>query len=127
MFIIQLILYGIFGALTTIINIVVYWLCTRIFSWPVVISTVIAWVIAVVFAFWSNRVWVFHSSGKILTEAAEFLSARIATGILDVVVMFVFADWLAFPDVWVKAVSNIIVIILNYVLSKVFIFKEEKP
>ena len=123
----QIILYGIAGVITTLINIVAYWALTRLLALNVTLSTAIAWLVAVVFAFWSNRVWVFHSSGKILTEAAEFLSARIATGILDVVVMFVFADWLAFPDVWVKAVSNIIVIILNYVLSKVFIFKEEKP
>ena len=122
----QIILYGIAGVITTLINIVAYWALTRLLALNVTLSTAIAWLVAVVFAFWSNRVWVFHSSGKILTEAAEFLSARIATGILDVVVMFVFADWLAFPDVWVKAVSNIIVIILNYVLSKVFIFKEDK-
>ena len=122
----QIILYGIAGVITTLINIVAYWALTRLLALNVTLSTVIAWVIAVVFAFWSNRVWVFHSNGKILTEAAEFLSARIATGVLDVAIMYVFADVLALPDVWVKAVSNIIVIILNYVLSKLFIFKKEE-
>ena len=122
----QIIAYGIAGVITTLINIVAYWALTRLLALNVTLATVIAWLVAVVFAFWANRTWVFHSNGKILTEAAEFLSARIATGVLDVVIMFVFADWLAFPDVWVKAVSNIIVIVLNYVLSKLFIFKEEK-
>lgn len=122
----QIVAYGIAGVITTLINIIAYWALTRLLAVNVTISTVIAWLVAFIFAFWSNRVWVFRSTGKILTEFTEFLSARITTGILDVVIMFVFADWLAFPDVWVKAVSNIIVIVLNYVLSKLFIFKEEK-
>ncbi len=122
----QIIAYGIAGVITTLINIVAYWALTRLLYLSVTPSTVIAWLVAFAFAFWSNRTWVFRSTGSILTEFTEFLSARIATGVLDVVIMFVFADWLAFPDVWVKAVSNIIVIVLNYVLSKLFIFKEEK-
>ena len=122
----QIIAYGIAGVITTLINIVAYWALTRLLYLSVTPSTVVAWLTAFVFAFWSNRTWVFRSNGSILTEFTEFLSARTATGVLDVVIMFVFADWLAFPDVWVKAVSNIIVIVLNYVLSKLFIFKEEK-
>ena len=128
--ILQLILYGIFGALTTIINIVVYWLCTRILSCPVVPSTVIAWTVAVLFAYWSNRKFVFHSTVKshsgILKEATEFFSCRIATGILDVIIMYVFVDVLGFYDVIIKTTSNIIVIILNYIASKLFIFKGGK-
>ena len=98
---------------------------TRFLSTPTVPATVIAWLVAVVFAYWSNRVYVFHSkSGEILREAAEFFSARIATGVLDVIIMYLFVDVWGFYDVWVKTVSNILVIILNYILSKFFIFKE---
>lgn len=122
----QLIAYGIVGSITTIINIIAYWASTRLLAINVTPSTIIAWVIAFIFAFWANRSCVFHSHGRILTEFMEFLSARIATGILDVVIMYVFADVLAWPDVWVKAASNVIVIVLNYVLSKLFIFKEDK-
>ena len=125
--ILQLILYGIFGALTTIINIVVYWLCTRIFSWPVVISTVIAWVTAFLFAYWSNRNFVFHSKNPdILKEFTEFFACRIGTGILDVIIMYIFVDVLGFYDVFIKTASNILVIILNYIVSKLFIFKGGK-
>lgn len=94
---------------------------------PVVPSTVIAWTVAVLFSYWGNRNFVFHSNNSgILKEAAEFFSCRIATGVLDVIIMYIFVDVLDFPDVIVKTTSNIIVIILNYIASKLFIFKGEK-
>lgn len=125
--ILQLILYGICGVLTTLINIFVYWLCTRIFSWPVVISTVIAWVIAFLFAYWSNRNFVFRSKNpNILKEFTEFFTCRIATGILDVIIMYIFVDMLGLYDVFIKTASNILVIILNYIASKLFIFRGGK-
>ena len=128
--IIQLILYGIFGVLTTVINIVAYWFTTRVAGIAVVPSTAIAWTVAVFFAYWSNRNFVFHSSAHtfsdILTEAASFFAARITTGIIDIVIMYVFVDVLGLHDVVVKVASNILVIILNYVFSKILVFKGEK-
>ena len=123
----ELLLYGIFGVLATIINIVAYWGLSRLLVMPTVPATVLAWLIAVIFAFWTNRTYVFRSKNSaVLKEAAEFFSARIATGVLDVIIMYLFVDVLGFYDVWVKTVSNILVIILNYILSKFFIFKEAK-
>ena len=126
----QLILYGIFGVLTTVINIAAYWTVTRLFGMPVVTSTVIAWLAAVFFAYWSNRKFVFKSTNTsviaVFFEAVYFFACRIATGVFDVAFMYVFADLLAFNDVIVKFVSNVIVVILNYVASKMFIFKEGK-
>lgn len=125
----QIILYGICGVLTTIINIVAYWAVSRLFGLAVVTSTVIAWLTAVFFAYWSNRKYVFESTNTsavaIFFEALYFFGARIATGVFDVAFMYVFADVIGFNDVIVKVVSNVIVIILNYVASK-FIFKEGK-
>ena len=126
----QLVLYGIFGVLTTIINIVVYWLCTRMLFIPVVPSTVIAWLVAVFFAYYTNRTYVFHSTTSslrgIISEAAEFFACRIATGVIDVIIMYVFVDVLGFHDVFIKTASNILVIVLNYVFSKLIIFKGGK-
>ncbi len=119
----QIICYGIAGVITTVINIVAYWALTRLFVLNVTVSAVIAWVIAFIFAFWVNRVWVFRSEGNSLKEFVEFLSARVATGILDVIIMYIFADVMGLHDVWVKTVSNILVIVLNYIASKLFIFK----
>ena len=126
----QLVLYGIFGVLTTIINIVSYWALTRLFGLRVVTSTVLAWLAAVFFAYYTNRKYVFQSKNSsffaVIFEAAYFFACRIATGLLDVVIMYVFADVLGLYDVAVKVVSNVIVVILNYVASKLFIFKGKK-
>lgn len=125
----QLILYGICGVLTTVINIVAYWL-VRKFDIGITSSTVIAWLVAVFFAYWSNRKYVFHSTNTsfiaVLFEAIYFFACRIATGVFDVAFMYLFADVLAFNEVYTKTASNMIVIVLNYIASKLFIFKEAK-
>ena len=125
----DLIPYGIFGVLTTAVNVAVYALCARIFGLSTVVSTVIAWVAAVLFAYITNRKWVFHSTATgmaaILKEIASFFICRLLTGILDVGIMKLFVDILGFNDVIVKIASNIIVIILNYVASKLVIFKKK--
>lgn len=125
----QLILYGIFGVLTTVINIFTYWL-VRKFEVGITSSAVIAWFTAVFFAYWSNRKYVFESTNTsfvaILFEAIYFFACRIATGVFDVAFMYLFADVLAFNEVYTKTASNIIVIVLNYIASKLFIFKEAK-
>jgi len=126
----DLIPYVIFGVLTTAVNVAVYALCARIFGLSTVVSTVIAWVAAVLFAYITNRKWVFHSKAEgaaaIVKEMASFFICRLLTGILDVGIMKLFVDILGFDDVIVKAASNVIVIILNYVASKLVIFKKEK-
>lgn len=125
--IIQVILYLIFGVLTTIINIFAYWALTRVMNVPVVPSTALAWLMAVLFAYATNKKYVFHSkSNSVIKEASEFFAARIATGIMDVIIMWVFVDILGFHDVWIKTASNILVVIFNYIASKFFIFKGDK-
>ena len=123
----QIILYGIVGGITTLINIIAYWACTRLLYIPVVASTVIAWIVALIFAYWANRKFVFHSTvntfSGIIKEASEFVGFRIITGLLDVIIMYLFVDVFGFYDVIVKTVSNIIVIILNYIASKIIVFK----
>ncbi|MBQ6376505.1 MAG: GtrA family protein [Lachnospiraceae bacterium] len=122
-----LILYGIFGVLTTVVNIVSYYLLAHLLRVPVVISTALAWCVSVLFAYFTNRKWVFHSTADgrraVLKEMAAFFACRLGTGVLDLGIMYVFADQLQFHDVAVKAVSNILVIVLNYVFSKVLIFR----
>ena len=126
----QLVIYGICGVITTLIDILMYWLCTRMLHVPVVPSTVIAWLVALFFAYYSNRTYVFHSTTSsirgVISEAAEFFACRIATGVLDVIIMYVFVDVLNFDDVIIKTASNILVIILNYIASKLFIFSKAK-
>lgn len=120
--------YGIFGILTTAINLIFYKLTYDVMQIPNVPSTCIAWFFAVVFAFVTNKLWVFDSKSYkkevVLKEIVAFFSARILTGVLDVAIMWIAVDKLQYnPDFW-KLLSNILVIIINYIASKFIIFKK---
>lgn len=122
--------YIFFGVCTTAVNVIAYWLFAHALNQGVMLSTIIAWVLAVLFAYLTNRKWVFHSEakniGEITKELLSFLGCRIATGVLDWACMYVFVTVLNWNDVFVKAAANILVIILNYVASKFLIFKRKK-
>ena len=118
--------YLFFGVCTTVINVVVYWMASHVLKHTVVVSTVLAWIIAVLFAYITNRKWVFHSNAKdisgILKELVSFFSCRLVTGIVDIICMYLFVDILDCNDVIIKFGANVLVIILNYIASKWFIF-----
>lgn len=123
----QIILYLIFGVLTTLINIVAYWLFAHPLSLGTLASTILAWLTSVFFAFFTNKSIVFESRGKkrFLFELFTFLCSRVLTGVIDLAIMFVFVDVLLLNDMVIKIVSNIIVIVLNYVLSKFIVFRKK--
>ena len=124
----QIILYVVFGVLTTIVNYVSYFLCKAI-GIRYEIATVIAWICAVLFAFITNKLWVFNSkswvASVVFPELTKFFICRIATGILDVLIMWLAVDKMKWNAMLWKLVSNIIVIILNYIASKILIFKNK--
>lgn len=125
----SLILYVFFGGCTTLINWLAYYLCYSVAKIPNVPSTIIAWVLAVAFAFITNKIWVFDSKAfdrkTLLHEIWTFTAARIATGVLDVAIMYVTVDVLGWnANLW-KLLSNIVVIVLNYVFSKLIVFKKK--
>ena len=120
------ILYIIFGAATTLVNIIAYFLLSRL-PLGTAIATILAWLISVFFAFFTNRKYVFNASkNDFLKQLFGFFSMRILTGALDVFIMILFVDVLEFNDLFIKILSNILVIILNYVFSKLFVFKKTK-
>lgn len=120
--------YIFFGVCTTLVNMIVYWLCAHVFLFSVMISTIGAWVLSVLFAYVTNRKYVFHSAANGLEEIAKevtsFFSCRLLTGCIDLLCMFVFVDVLQMNDMFIKVMANVLVIVLNYVASKVFIFKK---
>ena len=124
----DVILYLIFGGFTTVVNIVVYWVCVHVLGAGVMTGTVAAWALAVLFAYLTNRSMVFHSSAagaqEIMKEIGSFFACRLGTGAVDWAIMFVFVTVLHFNDMIIKILANIIVIVLNYVLSKFVIFKK---
>ena len=124
------ILYAIFGVLTTIVNVVTYYLFAKVFGCGTAVSTIIAWLVAVLFAYVTNKKWVFDSPSwekdVLIKELIAFFSCRLLTGLLDLIIMMVFVDVLHFNDLIIKVISNIIVIILNYVASKLVIFNNDR-
>ena len=117
-------LYIVFGIATTLVNFIAYFLFSKL-NFGTVISTVLAWILAVLFAFFTNRKYVFKASENgFLKQILGFFLMRITTGILDVLIMVLFVDVLEFNDLLIKILSNVLVIILNYIFSKFLVFKK---
>ena len=125
----EVILYIFFGGCTTLVNIVVYYLCAHPLNMLTTMSTIISWILSVTFAYVTNKIWVFESNvdnkHDLLKEMVSFYGCRLSTGILDLIIMIVFVDILMFNDLIIKILSNILVIVLNYVASKLYIFKKK--
>ena len=121
----ELILYVVFGAFTFFVNLISYFFFANILNINYLVSNAIAWFLSVLFAYITNRTWVFESkSPKILKEMSLFFGGRIFSGAVDMVLMYTFIDLLVFNDSISKIVVQIIVIVLNYVFSKLIVFKE---
>ena len=127
----EIIRYLIIGVLTTVVSLITYYVCTFTFLNPekalqLQIANIISWIISVAFAYVTNRKFVFKSkSKKIKKEAVTFVSSRILTLLLDMAVMFIFVSVLHLNDKIFKIVSQVLVIVGNYILSKLFVFKKE--
>ena len=89
-------------------------------------SEVIPWFLSVLFAYVTNKLYVFESSSKeFIKEIVAFFSSRLATGILDMFLMWLFVTVASLNDVVVKIFVNILVIIMNYIFSKLFVFRKD--
>lgn len=127
--------YLIFGVLTTIINIVVFWFAERELAFIMsedaasLVGNVIAWVISVAFAFVTNKLFVFESKSMafkvVMAELTGFVIARLLSLAFDEGFMFVAIVLLGMNSLIAKIISNVFVVIINYVLSKFFIFKNK--
>ena len=126
----EIINYLIFGILSTIVSLLSYYLLTTLFLNPnnsieLQIANVISWIITVTFAFITNKKFVFNSKEKqIIKEISKFFLARIFTLLIDMTLMFIFVSILNFNDKIIKIIIMILVIILNYIISKLLVFKK---
>ncbi len=128
----EVIMYIIFGVLTTVVDILVFSLLAHtVFDTenPLLaqIANIIAWIAAVAFAYVTNRIFVFKSKEKrILIEILSFTASRLLTLVLDAILIYVLASLIGInPDVS-NIISNVVVIVLNYVISKLFVFRRAK-
>ncbi|MDE6213086.1 MAG: GtrA family protein [Lachnospiraceae bacterium] len=120
--------YLIFGFLAFVLNYILYFLFADAMQMHYMAATVLSWVLTVVFAYWTNRTFVFKSqnkdTGSVVKEFVSFIGARIATEVLELVLMYVMVDMLSINDKISKLVCQVLVILANYVLSKIWIFKK---
>lgn len=126
----EVINYLIVGALTTAISLIAYYLCVFTILDPnnavqLQIANVISWIVGVIFAYITNRKFVFESNNKnLVKEATSFVGSRLVTLLLDMIAMFFMVTLLGINDKISKLVVQLIVIILNYVFSKILVFKK---
>lgn len=121
----EIIMYLVFGVLTTVVNIVVYYIFSNLLHMNYLFSNATAWFLSVLFAYVTNRKYVFDSkNNQIIKEAISFFGSRLATGIIDMVLMWFLVNFNIVNDVVAKVVVNVIIVILNYILSKLVVFKK---
>lgn len=120
----ELVLYVVFGAFTFFVNLISYFFFANLLGINYLVSNAIAWFLSVLFAYVTNRTWVFESkSPNILKEMSLFFGGRIFSGVVDMFLMYAFIDLIAFDSSISKIVVQIIVIVLNYIFSKLIVFK----
>lgn len=126
----ELILYVFFGGLTTLVNWAGYWLLADVFRVPYLWATAIAQILSILFAYVTNRIWVFESKAKgfsaVFWEMVRFFGCRAASFVLDLLCMRIGVGGLHVNDMVMKLLSNVIVVIVNYVFSKLIVFRKPK-
>ena len=127
----EIISYFIFGVLTTVVSLGVYYICVYTFLNPenvvqLQIANIISWVAGVAFAYVTNRKFVFESKEENkLKEAGKFVTSRITTLLMDMAIMFIGVTLCKFNDKIIKLISQVVVIVMNYLLSKIIVFKKK--
>ncbi|GAA0221418.1 GtrA family protein [Metaclostridioides mangenotii] len=124
----EVLMYLFFGVLTTIVSVVSFYISSEILAIHYLISNVISWIFAVGFAYVTNRIWVFESKTKeiktILKEIFTFVNCRLLSGIIDMITMFILIDIFIIDNMYAKIFTQVIVVILNYIFSKLIVFKD---
>ena len=125
----DLIMYLVFGVMTTAVNYLVYLPCYNLFGRSAAVSNMKSWVVSVAFAFLTNKPFVFRShdwSAKVVwPELAKFVGCRVGSGVMETVILFVTVDTLRWNgNIW-KLVTSVLVVVVNYVGSKLLVFRNK--
>lgn len=138
----EILLYLLFGGLTTLVGIIFFAIPVKLISLPEVqlfghkinltvqVANVISWVCAVTFAYVTNRTWVFekktHGSAAVAGECAAFFAGRFLTLVIENILLNITVDSLGMGDILAKILVSVVTIILNYIISKLFVFRGDK-
>ena len=125
----EILLYLFFGGVVTLVSIGTFQLFYAVFKINELVANVISWVISVLVAYATNRTWVFLSTastkGAVAAEILSFFGGRVATLVIEEIIILVFVTLLKFNSLAVKLAAQIAVIVLNYIFSKLWIFKDK--
>lgn len=120
----HLLSYLFWGVATTVVNVTTYQACRVYGAIPVSISTALAWVVSVLFAFFTNRRYVFKGhQGSIFRQLVKFFGSRLFSGIVDVLLMALLVTLLHLPEILSKIGVNVVVVVMNYFLSRIYVFR----
>lgn len=123
----EVLLYLFFGVLTTAVNVMVYFVFRSVFSMEMWLANSLSWMISVLFAYLTNRMWVFQSTKQgrrhITLELINFVFYRGLSFVLDMLSMLLLLDFLQVSDFYSKLITQVIVVVANYLFSKWLIFK----
>ncbi|MCQ2973198.1 MAG: GtrA family protein [Bacteroidales bacterium] len=126
----QIIYYIFFGVVSTIVNILTFWICNSLLNINYLIANVISWITAVFCAYITNKLWVFESRGKSreenIYEAIQFYIFRLISLGMDMACMYIMIDILQIKEIIAKIVANVVVVVANYIFSKLIIFKKRQ-
>lgn len=125
----EVINYLIFGFLAFVLSIVIFYIFANMVGLNEQIANIISWIICVIFCYFTNRIFVFKSKTKeaagMIKEFVDFVLARLATLIIENAILFVMIELLSINNMISKLVGQVVVIVTNYILSKLWIFKKK--
>lgn len=124
----EILLYLFFGGLSFLISIGSYAWLNIYLRINELVANILSWIITVLFAFFTNRVWVFKSEQKgfdnFIKQMVSFFGGRVITLVIEEIILYIFITSLRFPSLLIKIIAQIIVIIMNYIISKSIVFKQ---
>lgn len=122
----EILLYVFFGGLSFVVSIVSYYLFSEVLQFDQLLANILSWIFAVSFSFITNYIWVFERTEKTLkkffVQVWKFFIGRIFTLVVEELILILFVKVLLLPNMIIKVVAQIIVIVLNYLISKIYIF-----
>ena len=121
----EIIKYSFWGTLAAIVNIVVFYII-HLYNDNVVFDNLVAWFVSVVFCYITNALFVFENEKMSLKQFNEFALGRISTFIVETIVLFIFIRKLMIKPFYSKVITNIVIGVLNYIITKVLFVKTNK-
>lgn len=125
----EVITYLFFGVLSTIVNYIVYLPGYLLLGWSAALSNAVAWVVAVAFAYLTNKPFVFKSNDwsrkTVIPELTKFVSCRVASGVAETLILLVTVDVLNWNGTIWKLITSVLVVVLNYIGSKLVVFRNK--